>query len=304
MQRQYSDEDESNLLPTPPPAPIFDEPRLLSAHVNRFASGLAAPSQQQQRPAAVTSQRIQSELQRRPVTWCGVALFFLAAALILTGFCEIIGAENERTHGWTETLCTITQNYAQNDSMCVYFSVETVVPLDRHHGGGGAPATAVNLCAVPASVTSQAWFHEAPACSHLDRAERHDLEYWRSVGAEHVKCLVPVPPYGSNTPVSAAQCVNAVTTAGVASIVWRTWIDRIVYLIRTPREGSAALENVLAARLGSGTLLLIVGAILLALSCALTFNSCLLPAMHAVAAQRPLLRESRARRAARERKLY
>ena len=175
------------------------------------------------------------------------AAFILVGALVLAvvGVTEIVAAENERRHGWIIGMCRITHDTSRNDSHCIYFGVTN---SDMHPNA--------TLCAVPASIAADASFVAPPACHGPDSA---DVAYWQSlsVGTE-VECLVPA---SKQYTVPATLCMLSTASGhGVASIVWRTWIERFVYLTRTPREGAAAIEAISATRNTVGTVLLGIGA--------------------------------------------
>jgi len=205
---------------------------------------------------------LEENMRRRPLTWCGGVLSLIALATIIVGVCEVSNAEHERKYGWAMSTCTIEKNYAHNDTMCIYFSVMQV-------GEGRADS----VCAVPARITSEAWFHEAPACSYLNRVDRDEVEYWRQLPVNtQIECLIPVGD--SHSVVSREQCVNSVVTRGPAAIVWRSWIEHMVYLLRTPREGAIALDQVTGVRRILGASMIIIGTIVLLLAALCACNKC------------------------------
>ena len=188
--------------------------------------------------------------------WALVALCYVGAlALAVGGLAEIMAAEHERTHGWQLGMCHIEGDFGHNDSSCIYFGTRPI----------GGVADDVVLCAVPASVAAAATSLDQPPACHDESA---DVTYWRSVraGAE-VECSVPLARASA---VPSATCVAA-TTGGhsVTAIVWRMWIERLVYLSRTPREASAAIEKISAfrSRVGFGLLASGIGLGLLVTAC-------------------------------------
>lgn len=176
-------------------------------------------------------------------------LYVMGIILACAGIMEIIAAERERKHGWELAVCHIEQDFGHNDSQCIYFGA-------RLAGNKDSPV----LCAVPASISASASFIEPPAC-HGDTFD-NEIAHWRSIrSGSDVECLVPT---SIGYAVSLQTCV-ASTTGGhsVAAVVWRTWIERLVYLTRTPREGIAATEAITGLRTKTGIGLLAVGSIVI-----------------------------------------
>ena len=196
--------------------------------------------------ARAQRKRMEESVRRRPIMWCGLAFSVIGIVLIGIGIIEVSLAESERKHGWQLTTCLIETNYGANDTNCIYFSVTANVPQYDTN----------KLCAVAGALAEEAWFFEPPACSHLDRADAVEVEYWSRLGRIQVECYVPV-----ERALSADACVHSVVTHGVSSALWRSWIDRFVYVVRRPREGATAIERVTAPRLNAGIMLSIAGAL-------------------------------------------
>jgi hypothetical protein len=185
----------------------------------------------------------QHEHHRRILLRVGIAVALVGASLAVGGGIEFGMAESERLHGWKYSVCDIVTNHGLNDTsaaaMCVYLTVE-------HHGR--------NVCAVPATVAREVWFHEAPACmSLLSPVDRHELERWRAVESTQVRCLVP------DDPVPAEKCVQSATSQSFGAAAWRSYVERFVYLIDTAQDGSDAVTNVTAARRGAALAFILAG---------------------------------------------
>ena len=178
--------------------------------------------------------RLASEEERKGRGWrvFGFFLLVLSFAGIVTGTCLVASAEKERLHGWRQSTCTISRNYAMHNvtefsNICVYFSVSMTNGSDVKE-----------FCAVPASIAGRGNLIDPPACSNLPSHDRRDIEFWRILaGSESVECLVP-----ETSMIPADRCVAAATTAGPGSAIWRTWLDRFIYLVRDPREATEALR--------------------------------------------------------------
>ena len=197
-------------------------------------------------------EQIQEAMRRRPFMWAGLVLAIISIIFIIVGIVQMSSAESERHRGWLLTSCSIDMKYGgSDDAKCIYFSVR--VNVARYDNQ--------TLCAVPAALASEAWFHEPPACSHLNRADADDIEYWKTIGPTQVECYVPAPEY-TPEPVTADECTNSVVTSNPTNVVWRSWIGRFVYLVRRPREGVTAIEHLTQAKLNAGTVLLIIGILL------------------------------------------
>jgi len=199
--------------------------------------------------ARAQRKRMEDSVRRRPIMWCGLAVSIVGIILLVSGVVETSGAENERKNGWQLTTCLIEANYGANDTNCIYFSVTANVPQYSD----------MKLCAVAGALAEEAWFFEPPACSHLNRADAAEVYYWSRLGKIQVECYVPI-----DAALSADACVHTVVTHGVSSAVWRSWIDRFVYLVRRPREGATAIERVTATRLNTGIVLIIFGLLIIA----------------------------------------
>ena len=196
--------------------------------------------------------RLKQIVQQEPLSSFGVVLVIVALILIVVGAAETGSAEHERLHGWQRTMCMVEHNYgAHNDSTCIYLSV---IHQNR------------SLCAVPASIAARAWFHEPPACNGFEGVDKSHLDYWRSIRSALVECLVP------DVAVDANRCLDATTSRSVGAAVWRSWIDRFVYVVRYPRDGDAALSNVTAPRRGVGLGVLIGGGVVLCIACICVFH--------------------------------
>lgn len=242
----------------------------------------------------VRDQRLTMEAseRRRPLIWCG--LLIVAAGLIMTffGAIEISSAEHERRDGWTLTTCQIKHNYGANDTQCIYFSVvPNLETFDNRL-----------WCGVPGVLASEAAFHEPPACSHLNRADAEDIQYWRSLGNAQVECYVPTGV--GHGPVSSEQCTTAAASRGPSAVVWRSWVDRFVYLVRRPREAAQAIESVTRPRLSTGVALLIIGLGVFALGTCCACNRCVSSVTHAIASHPPRINRYYQRRHAERHKLY
>jgi hypothetical protein len=192
-------------------------------------------------------------------------LYVVAGAMLAGGLAEVIAAETERQTGWKLSLCRVSHDFGHNDSECIYFGVTVL-----------SPTVATRLCAVPATIAASSSFQDPPACHHLG-ADAAALTYWRNLreGAD-VECLVPTV---TRAAVSLETCISS-STGGhtVAAIVWRTWIERLVYLTQTPREGIAAIEAITQLRTHTGIGLCVGGALLLALVTAAICCCCPPPA--------------------------
>jgi len=183
------------------------------------------------------------DYHRRILLRVGIAVALVGASLAVGGGIEFGMAESERLHGWKYSVCNIVTNHGLNATsaaaMCVYLTVE-------HHGR--------NVCAVPATVAREVWFHEAPACmSLLSPVDRRELERWRAVESTQVRCLVP------DDPVPAEKCVQSATSQSFGAAAWRSYVERFVYLIDSPQDGSDAVTNVTAARRGAALAFIMAG---------------------------------------------
>ena len=255
-------DDEADALPLVPPTPAIvsasesddddddddddDAPTNVAAAAGGLDDYIDVP------PGVERDERLRAKAVRRWSLSCIGCIVGLV--LVVGGVFEIIAAEHERRHGWQLTVCHVVNDFGHNDSQCIYF--------------GARPQHIVNastLCAVPASIASSTSFIDPPAC-HGQRVVADaapEVEHWRSVSANtEVECHVPASSFSA---VTLSTCV-ASTTSGhsVAAIVWRTWIERLVYLSRTPREGAAAIEAVTNIRMRTGFSLLAAGAGILA----------------------------------------
>lgn len=215
----------------------------------------------------VYAERLKRESFRNKLRRWFVSGIVLAAgiACIFAGAAEMMAAERERQHGWMLQQCTVTYDFAHNDTECIYFGVH--VPDGKE------------LCAVPAAIASASSFLDPPACHGTgSRASDSDIAYWSQVAVNAtVSCLVPTR---DTSAVALTACVAA-TTGGrnVASIVWRTWIERLVYLVRTPREGASAIEAISTIRIRTGAILLFVGLVVVVLTLLCVCYCCAPPAL-------------------------
>lgn len=174
-------------------------------------------------------------------------LFIGALVFIVAGASEIVLAEKERKDGWVHTTCHISHDFSYNDSACIYFGVTTGISGNN------------TLCAVPATIASKASFLDPPACNS---PATEDVVYWRSLRAgANVECFVPKDVYYA---VTARTCISTTTSGhGLAAIVWRTWIERLVYIMRTSSEGAVAIEAVLSIRKRTGEIVMAVGIVIM-----------------------------------------
>ena len=265
-------------LPTPividdsmSPPPVSDDERSSSSESDYDADGgddaidsplvFSASANDSVREHRHKEQRGASRLRRY-----AMASFVCVTGIVLVvaGIMEIVAAERERKYGWELGVCHIVQDFGHNDSQCIYFGAQLA-------GSTDSPV----LCAVPAAISSSASFTEPPACHgpELDK----EIEHWRSIrSGTDVECLVPT---ASHYAVSLETCVAA-TTGGhsIAAVVWRTWIERLVYLTRTPREGTAATEAITGLRTKTGIGLTVAGALIIAIVVACVCFCCQPPA--------------------------
>jgi len=218
--------------------------------------------------------RMEEEVRSRPIKACGFLTMIVAVSMLVAGSVEVSGAHHERRHGWVLTTCMISHNY-HNDTECIYF---TVTPNLAGFDGR-------SLCAVPAAIASEAWFYEPPACSHLNRADADDIVYWRELGNTQVECYVPIND--ALGPIDADVCAASASNRGPSAVVWRSWVDRFVYLVRRPLEGSGAIEAVTRPRMNAGMGLITTGFLVLIAGLCCAFNRCVVSATHAVASQPP-----------------
>jgi hypothetical protein len=245
-------------------------PLIISANADALGSGddddeAEDDAEQLAHDEAIREQRrAHASWANRLRRWALASMCFLVcAALVAVGVAEMIAAEIERQHGWTLTSCHVVNAFGHNDSHCVYFGAMTA-------------ASPVPMCAVPATIASSVSFMEPPACHGNATPDAADVAYWRSVRESNiVECFVPSDVrYG----VALSTCV-ASTTGGhtVAALVWRTWLERLVYLTRTPREGLAAIESITAVRTRTGIALASVGALGLFVLIVLVRRFCAVP---------------------------
>jgi len=211
----------------------------------------AANTDEERERVRVERVQMQDTQRRRPLVLAGIVLCIVSIVFIVTGLVQMSNAEYERHRGWLLTSCSVEMKYGADDDKCIYFSVR--VNVERYDNQ--------SLCAVPAALATEAWFHEPPACSHLDRASQEDIDYWKTIGSAQVECYVPAPEL-TLYPVTADECTSSVVTSNPSNVVWRSWIGRFVYLVRRPREGVTAIEQLTRTQFNVGTLLLIIGIIL------------------------------------------
>lgn len=182
----------------------------------------------------------------------GFFLLLMAAAGIIIGGCVLGSAERDRLHGWRQTTCIVSRNYAAHNvtefaNVCVYFSVNV-------HGSNET----LEWCAVPASIAGRGHLADPPACSDLSSHDRLDIDYWRIVsGSVTVECLVP-----KDSMIPADRCVAAATTGGPGPAIWRTWLDRFIYLVRDPREATEAVYVATQVQRTTGIVLIAVGCVI------------------------------------------
>jgi len=245
----------------------------------------APPPPQPSREHAFHSYDREHERQRRILLRIGIAICFVGATLCVGGGVEFSLAENERLHGWRLSLCQIEKNHANASQQCVYFTVEH----EQRH-----------LCAVPSTIAREARFHEPPACqSQQTPVDEREIERWRAVGARSVECLVPVA-----NPVVAAQCVASTTSTSYGAVVWRSYVERLVYLNDSPVDGSDALTNVTSMRRGTALAFIVAGLALFGVGLVSTFFTQWLSFMRYLSRRAPRLTEAYRERHARRHHLH
>jgi hypothetical protein len=202
--------------------------------------------------------------------------------LLIVGIVMVSQAEGDRLHGWRQTSCRIGRNFAQHNateftSVCVYFSVSEVVAGAGKAGGNGTQQDDDEWCAVPASIAGRGGLTDPPACSNLPTRDALDVDYWRIVQSNHtVECLVPARRDGDSGKIPADRCVATATSSGPGPALWRTWLDRFVYLVRDPREATEALASATRIQRGAGIGLIIAGGLLFPVAVALLAHRLLL----------------------------
>lgn len=201
--------------------------------------------------------------------------YIIGAVLVVGGVTEMIAAEAERRSGWSLGACHVVHDFGHNDSECLYFGARPVGATTQQQGGP--------FCAVPAAIAASTSFAHPPAC-HRD-TDPADVAHWRSIRpGTDVECLVPAATHYT---VRLSTCIAA-TTGGhsVTAIVWRTWVERLVYLTRTPREGTAAVEAITSLRTKSGIGLIVAGTLAMAVVTVCVCYCCRPPSPTAVARRR------------------
>jgi hypothetical protein len=209
---------------------------------------------------------------------------------------EAVHAEYERRHGWTLQLCRVETAFAHNDTACTYFGAR---PLDGSTTTTSSAVVEPTPCAVPASIALATHIAEPPAChgsTPVDERLGAEVAYWRSLAERaEVECYVPT----SRARTVTLDACAASTAAGhsATAAVWRVWLERLVYLTRTPREGAEAIERIAALRTRAAGALVVGALLLCAVDAACVYCCCRLPSV------RTLARRRRAHRAA-EHKMY
>ena len=237
-------EDEDVPLP-------FDHQKLVETEVERQLEEL------RRRDARASRERVEAHARATTRLVCAISCFMVGVVLMVVGAAMVAAADGERLHGWREATCTILRNYDDDqknttefENVCIFFSV-VIAGNDND----------MSFCAVPAGMASRGGFADPPACADLSARDELDVQYWRLTNGSRIECLVPT----SGT-IPAHRCIAAATTAGPGAALWRTWIDRFVYLVRDPREGTAALQAAVALQRNGGVALLACGSILLFLA--------------------------------------
>jgi len=193
----------------------------------------------------------------RCATWRRACFMFLVAlALGAMGMTELVAAEHERQYGWTTSLCRVTRAFSDPDSLCVFYGIVV--------DGDAAPP----LCAVPGAIAARTDFHAPPACHAPGDAGDATIAYWRDGVAvdTEVECLVPTDRRHA-VPLTACVAAASGSNAPLA-LVYRTWTERLVYTVRTPKEGRLATESITSRRTFIGLALVTAGGTLLLLAVA------------------------------------
>lgn len=250
----------------------------------------------------VRGQRLRRQERRKYFFAKLAGSFFLLAsiALFIAGIVVVNAAEGDRLHGWRQTRCVISRNYGdfadnathalEDGNVCVYFTVQEA----------GKGADSPDLCAVPASVAARGSLSTPPACSDLSTRDKLDVDFWRIVERQRtMECFVPV-----HSTVPAERCVTSATTGGPGAAIWRTWLDRLVYLVRDPREGVEALHAATSVQQNTGIALFFCGGVTLFISCLLLFIRNWASCMSGVHTHNTRMRERMRDRHAQRHKLY
>lgn len=246
--------------------------------------------------------------QARRWRWCGALLLFLALAGLISGICLLTKAEGDRLHGWRQSRCRIVRNFAHGhnvttspfDNVCVYFSVEEVGKAAEDAGGTDRAGAKPPLCAVPASIAGRGGLVDPPACANLPTEDLLAVDYWKIVAdRSEVECMVP-----AHSGVPADRCVATATTGGPGAALWRTWLDRFVYLVRDPREATDALHVATRVQRSGGAGLIVAGGLLFPLAVAAMFLRAAGRCLSSCHQGHRRLRNARARRYAEAHKMY
>jgi len=250
----------------------------------------------------VREQRLRRQDKRKQVFAKAAGAFFLLAsiAFFVAGIIVLNEAERDRMHGWRQTRCVISRNYGdfadntthpvEDGNVCVYFTVQEA----------GKGADSPDLCAVPASVAARGSLSDPPACSDLSTRDQLDVDFWRIVERQkQMECFVPM-----KNAVPAERCVTSATTGGPGAAIWRTWLDRMVYLVRDPREGVQALHAATSIQQQTATALFFCGGLALFISCSLLFLRTWLGCFMGMHEQKVRMRDRMRDRHAQRHKLY